>query len=102
MALPGGGGGGTPRWFATVSWQNSGESGVTTKVYFGGPYGAPPASGTLPYVGLAKPFASSKDIDMGTSPTHGTYYAQVSHAKVGFTDSPLSPVAPVGAIGPAV
>jgi len=87
-------------YYATVSWNNSGEGGVMTKVYFGGPFGSPPASGTLPYAGTAAPNHSSLEINLGGAPAQGTYYAQVRHVKDGSPDSDLAPVAPVGAVGP--
>lgn len=88
-------------YYATVSWQNSGDFGVSTEVFFRGPLGAPPASGTLPSMGSAGKGVSSMDISLGSTPQNGVYYAQVRHTKVGSTPSPLSPVAPVGAFGPA-
>ena len=90
MAVPG------SNWTATISWVNSGEAGVDTEVFFGGPYGSPPASGTLPSVGAAGVGKSSLTITMGTSPTMGTYYTQVAHTKAGYSMSALSPVTPLG------
>jgi hypothetical protein len=89
------------QWYAVVSWHNSGEGGVSTKVYFGGPFGSPPASETLPFVGTAGPGIASLQINLGSDPEQGTYYAQVRHTKVGSPDSDFVPVPPTDTVGPA-
>jgi hypothetical protein len=95
MALPGPG---TPAYWATISWTPSGETDVSTEVYFGGPYGSPPGSGTLPLVGTVGPGVASLDVYIGLT-VSGTYYTQVRHVRSGYTPSDLAPVTPLGVDG---
>ena len=95
MALPGPG---TPSYWATISWTPSGEANASTEVYFGGPYGSPPGSGTLPLAGTVRPDVASFDVPIGVAPS-GIYYTQVRHVRDEFTPSALAPASPLGVDG---
>lgn len=64
----------------TVSWVNSGESGVSTEIYFSGP-----VSHTFSLTGTASPGVSSKTI--GVTEGNGSYDVQVRHIRSDATPS---------------
>lgn len=76
---------------AIINWQNSGEAGARTEVYFEGPVGSPPASGTLDLFTTVEPGVSSAQRDIGFA--LGDFYAEVRHVRDGFTPSVFSNMA---------
>lgn len=74
----------------TISWQNSGEVGVSTEVHFAGPLSPAPASGTLPAAQTVGPGVASVEYLVNKS---GNYYAQVRHVLTGAEDSAYSNLA---------
>lgn len=80
-----------------IQWTNSGEAGVSTEVYFGGPFGSPPASGSLGFHSTEGPGAASVWLSAGDERNPagppGVYYAEVRHVKDGEAPSAFSNMA---------
>jgi hypothetical protein len=69
----------------SVSWTNSGESGVSTEIYLSGPNPNPPAPGSWVLPQTAAPGVSSATLT-GITPS-GTYWVQIRHVRQGSTPS---------------
>ncbi|HYL22501.1 MAG TPA: hypothetical protein VEU74_12120 [Gemmatimonadales bacterium] len=76
---------------ATITWTNSGESGVSTEVWWG------PSGGPFSKVGTAGVGASSFNYEFFAP---GTYQAEVRHVKTGATPSSFSVSPPATASNP--